>query len=182
MRQHTYKFGILLALCSRLATGEVIPTAYVEAANRHGVPPEILYMVAQQESNTKLNIGFYPWPWTLNIAGKGSYYATRQEACVAAERAVREKGEKSVDIGLTQQNWGYIGKKHYGSPCDALNPYDNLNNGALELSLCFEKRGDWIEAAGCYHRPAGGRPAELYKASISKRLARFRGEQVSTRD
>lgn len=182
MKNIALSFSTLLALISNCAHAEVIPSAYLDAANRHGVPPEILYAVAQQESNAKLNIGFYPWPWTLNIAGKGAYFSTRQAACEAAERAIKEKGEKSVDIGLTQQNWGYIGKSHYSNPCDALNPYQNLETGALELRRCFDKRGDWIEAAGCYHRPAGGKPAELYKSSISKRLTRFRSNQLSTRD
>lgn len=173
----TSSLALLLALqmASTMAyCSEAIPSAYVEAARAQGIPSDILYVVAQQESNTRLNIGYYPWPWTLNVAGKAMYFNSRVEACQALVSAIRTNGEFKVDIGLTQQNWGYVGRRHYGQPCDALNPYDNLRVGAIELRKCYEARGNWIEAAGCYHRPAGGEPARKYRAFVQERLQRLK--------
>ncbi|MGE9765324.1 transglycosylase SLT domain-containing protein [Pseudomonas sp. PDM20] len=171
-----------LILASTLLLGQhaagdqltAIPDAYLEAAATKNIPPVLLYAIAEQESVGKLNIGFYPWPWTLNVAGQGMRFATRQEACSAALNAIQKHGGTSVDIGIAQQNWGWTGKRHYSHPCDALNPYENLRVAAVELRKCFDARGDWLEAAGCYHRPAGGEPARRYKELIAKRLQRLK--------
>lgn len=157
----------LLAYCS-IAAAEV-PSAYVRIANSKGVPPSVLWTIATVESNTKLNIGYYPWPWTLNVAGKPYFFPTRDEACNKALDAIAEHGGKSVDIGFTQNNWGYNGINYFTSPCDALDPTANLEAAADILRKCYDARKDWIEAAGCYHRPAGGAPAQKYKATFSKR-------------
>lgn len=166
---------LLMTSIAMSANAETPPPAYQRAALAQGVPPAVLYTVAKVESNFKIKIGYYPWPWTLNIKGKGSYYATRGEACSAALDGLRQHGKYGVDIGLTQQNWGWIGSQHYAHPCDALSPNDNLNTAAIELRKCFEREGDWVRAAGCYHRPAGGEPARIYRAIFSKKYSQVIG-------
>lgn len=149
---------------------EIPPPAYQVAAHAGGTPSELLYAVAKTESNTKLRIGYFPWPWTLNIKGKPFYFATRQEACSAALEGIREHGERGVDIGLTQQNWGYVGKSWFSHPCDALDPYANLQAASKQLRRYYDSSGDWVTAAGQYHRPAGGQPAKRYRAAVRSRL------------
>lgn len=167
--------SFIVLICSVQARGEVPPPAYQRAAIINGVPPAVLYSVAKVESNLKIKIGYYPWPWTLNVKGRGSYYATRAEACIAVMEGLRQHGKYGVDIGLTQQNWGWVGSQHYAHPCDALSPSDNLNTAAIELRRCFEKEGDWVRAAGCYHRPAGGEPARRYREIFSKKYMQIIG-------
>jgi hypothetical protein len=169
--------GITLSLIAMVfcgLTGEALadqpPPAYVNISNAAGVPPELLYAVAKTESNTQLNIGYYPWPWTLNVAGKPMRFNTQELACEAAVRAISEKGANSVDIGLGQLNWGYNGKNYFSHPCDSLNPIPNLQVAAYLLRTHYNATGDWIEAAGRYHRPAGGKPAEIYRGLIRSRL------------
>lgn len=164
-----------MVLTSTHAAAEPPPPAYQRAALANGVPPAVLYAVAKVESNFKIKIGIYPWPWTLNIKGKGSYFATRDEACWAVMEGLRQHGKYGVDIGLTQQNWGWVGAKHYAHPCDALSPNDNLNTAAIELRKCFDREGDWVLAAGCYHRPAGGKPAQLYRERFTKKYRQVLG-------
>ncbi|MDY7563425.1 MULTISPECIES: Soluble lytic murein transglycosylase [unclassified Pseudomonas] len=166
---------LLSVVASANATAETPPPAYQIAALPQGVPPAVLYAVAKVESNFKIRIGYYPWPWTLNIKGKGSYFATRAEACGAVMEGLRQYGKYGVDIGLTQQNWGWIGSQHYVHPCDALSPSDNLATAAIELRKCFDKEGDWVRAAGCYHRPAGGEPARVYREIFSQKYRQVIG-------
>lgn len=155
------------------ALAELPPPTYYEVANQQGVPVEYLYALAKTESNTQLTIGFYPWPWTLNVAGESRRFATFQEACREATEAVKLHGGRKVDIGIGQLNWGYNGQRYFASPCDSLNPRRNLEVAAYLLRQHFNDTGDWLEAAGRYHRPAGGAPATKYKAEIARRLAQI---------
>lgn len=162
----------LYAVCSS-AIAETPPPAYQRAALYGGIPAEVLYTVAKMESSYRIRIGIYPWPWTLNIKGKGYYFATRNEACVAALDGISRHGKYGVDIGLTQQNWGWVGVDNYTAPCDALSPNDNLRTAAVQLRKCFDKEKDWVYAAGCYHRPAGGEPARIYREKFSKKYSKL---------
>lgn len=149
---------------------EMPPPAYQLAAHAAGTPSELLYAVAKTESNAKLRIGYFPWPWTLNVNQKSLYFTTRDEACRAALNGIELHGEFSVDIGLTQQNWGHVGKEWFAHPCDALDPYANLAAASKQLRRYYDQSGDWIVAAGKYHRPAGGEPASRYRAAVRRRL------------
>lgn len=165
-------FLAILSICS-LCMAETPPPAYQRAAIYGGIPVEVLYAIAKIESNFKTRIGIYPWPWTLNVKGKAYYFATRGEACVAAVDGISRHGKYGVDIGLTQQNWGYVGMHNYTSPCDALAPNENLRTAAVEIRKCFNRERDWIKAAGCYHRPAGGEPARIYREKFSKKYSKL---------
>lgn len=158
---------------------EVPPPAYQIAGHAAGTPSELLYAVAKTESNAKLRIGYFPWPWTLNVKGKAMYFASRDEACRAALDAIRQHGERGVDIGLTQQNWGYVGKEWFAHPCDALDPYANLQAASKQLRRYYDTSGDWVTAAGKYHRPAGGAPAKRYRAAVRARLGQICAQSCS---
>ncbi|OLU25667.1 Soluble lytic murein transglycosylase [Pseudomonas sp. PA15(2017)] len=158
---------------------EVPPPAYQLAGHTAGTPSELLYAVAKTESNAKLRIGYFPWPWTLNVKGKAMYFSTREEACRAALEGIQKHGERGVDIGLTQQNWGYVGKEWFSHPCDALDPYANLSAASKQLRRYFDTTGDWLDAAGKYHRPAGGTPARRYRAQVRSRLGQICAQSCS---
>lgn len=156
------------------AYAETPPPAYLRAAEYGGIPAEILYAIAKAESNFRIKIGTYPWPWTLNVNGDAKYFRTREEACIAAQEGIERFGQFKVDIGLTQQNWGYVGSKYYQHPCDSLAPNDNLHTAAKVIRECYDREGDWILAAGCYHRPAGGEPARKYREIVRVKLQQIR--------
>ena len=98
------------------------PGAYQLAGQHHGVPPNVLYAIALQESGMSIRKRRVPWPWTLNIAGRSRYFATRAQACVALQDAQRRISDKRIDVGLAQLNLGYQ-RRHYRQPCDLLDPY-----------------------------------------------------------
>ncbi|MDQ0655206.1 soluble lytic murein transglycosylase-like protein [Pseudomonas cedrina] len=165
--------AFLSALVPLVGNCEVPPPLYGQIAWQQGVPVNYLYAIAQTESNTELTIGFYPWPWTLNVAGTSKRFATFQEACNEAISAVAKYGGKSVDIGIGQLNWGYNGHKYFSTPCDSLFPRRNLEVAAMLLRTHYQTTGDWLEAAGMYHRPAGGEPARRYRKEIERRLSKI---------
>lgn len=169
--------GCCLAVLASLAKAAEVPPAYFDAASLHQVPPEVLYAVATTESVVSLKAGRRPWPWTLNVAGEGFRFATRRAACSALMQALQET--RLVDVGIAQLNvrWQpqlFGAGKRFSNPCDALNPYANLEEAARLLRGHFEATGDWVQAAGRYHRPAGGEPAARYRRLIAAELERLR--------
>ncbi|RMV76070.1 hypothetical protein ALP05_200168 [Pseudomonas caricapapayae] len=168
-------------LCCAIASqaAELPPPAYQLAAHAANIPPEVLYSVALQESGTKLRGRLVPWPWTLNVAGAGYRFATRADACTALIIALAQAGPKHVDVGIGQINMGWNGHRFKSSnPCEALNPYKNLDVAAQMLAELRASGSDWITVAGRYHRPAGGAPAANYRKAFAKHLSRVTGIQL----
>ncbi|APQ11030.1 lytic transglycosylase [Pseudomonas oryzihabitans] len=173
--------GLLLQVMALGAlAAETPPPAYQLAAYQAGIPSEVLYSVALQESGTRLRghgQQLVPWPWTLNVAGAGYRFATRADACTALLVALRTVDAKRVDVGIAQINMGWNASR-FGrgvSPCEALNPYKNLEVAARMLAELRAEGGSWISVAGRYHRPAGGAPAARYREKFAKHLSRITG-------
>ncbi|PNO64561.1 transglycosylase SLT domain-containing protein [Serratia marcescens] len=170
------------------AANQPVPSGYRAVALRHGVPPESLYSVALAETSMapKSIISVTrgggpapdverPWPWTINVAGKGYRYASRLQAWEALQRFLKTHPRKRIDVGIAQVNLGWNGH-HFSSTWEAFDPYTNLNAAAAILRECYDRNpGSWLVAAGCYHHPAGGTPAARYKAIVSRKLARLNG-------
>lgn len=173
MKSHALAFTTGLFISS-LQASEIPPPAYQLAAYDTTVPTDVLYAIAVQESGTPLRGKLIPWPWTLNVATVSYRYPTRSAACAALLTAINEVGAKRVDAGLGQLNIGWQ-RERFDHPCDALDPYQNLILTARILAEHKPKSRNWIEAAGRYHRPAGGRPAERYRESFARHLKRIRG-------
>ena len=105
-----------------------------------------------------------PWPWTLNIKGRGHYFVSRQAAWRALLDALAEE-DPSVDIGLMQVNWRYH-RRDLGSPWQALEPYHNLRVGAAILKRCRTPNIDWWDSVGCYHAPNDPARAQRYRERV----------------
>lgn len=170
--------GGLVASIS-LAHASAIPPAYQQVAQSQGVPASILYAISMNESKKKLASGHVrPWPWTLNVKGKSYFYPTREQACEALHQFTRHYPLKNIDVGIAQVNIGWNGVRFFKRHCDGFEPRDNLRVASIILKECFQKHGDWVSAAGCYHHPKGGSPARRYKAGIRAHLAQIHGRQV----
>lgn len=147
------------------------PPAYQLAAHDAGVPSIVLFAVVLQESGMRLQGRFIPWPWTLNVAGSAYRYRTRADACRALRAAIPIASATHVDVGLAQINLGYQ-RERFADPCDALDPYRNLDAAASILREQHVAGEDWLVAVGRYHRPAGGAIAARYRQQVAVRLAR----------
>ena len=179
--RRTARVATVLGLfaCARFALAlEVTPPAYQLAARQAGVPSPVLYAVALQESGTRLRGRLIPWPWTLNVAGKGERYATRAAACAGLRRALIQTSASRIDAGLGQINLGYQAHR-YDHPCDLLDPYRNLAVAAEILQEQHEPGENWLIAIGRYHRPAGGEPAARYRRNVHQHLIRVLGPATS---
>ncbi|ALM54104.1 glucosaminidase domain-containing protein [Halomonas huangheensis] len=153
-----------------------IPSAYVVAAEDNGIPPEVLYAVAMTESKMSLEHTVRPWPWTLNVAGKGYRYDTRDEACTALRSFLQQT--RVVDVGIAQMNVRWQTQvfgpgKRFSDPCAGLDPYANLDEASKVIRQHYDASGDWVVAAGRYHRPAGGTPAARYRRKVREELAQL---------
>lgn len=169
--------GLCLAFAPLVVWAQ-IPETYQRVARQTGVPVTVLYAVALQESGISVRRRHLPWPWTLNIAGKGRYFATRDEACQALLRARRSINAKRIDVGLMQLNLGYQ-QRHYRQPCDLLEPTRNLTVAASILRQHRRSGESWMPAIGRYHRPAGGAPAARYRRSVTKHLDQLTARRLS---
>lgn len=163
--------ALLLSAASSVASTNMqsVPSGYQKVALQHGVPAESLYSLALAESSRKLPQGTRPWPCTINVAGKGYRYESRQAAWQALQQFMKNHPLKRIDVGIAQVNLGWNGYR-FNSTWDAFDPYINLNAAARILRECWERSpGSWLKAAGCYHHPAGGKPAARYRQIVSQK-------------
>lgn len=159
----------VLLILPPVCVARTVPVGYRQVAQQAGVPADLLYAVALTESGTRVAQGVRPWPWTLNVAGTGYRYVTRAQACSALRRFMQTTSHKRIDAGLGQINIGWNGQ-HFATPCDALAPYPNLHVTAKLLRQHYDKWRSWHEAAGRYHHPAGGKPAQRYRQQVIRHL------------
>ncbi|WP_409160572.1 lytic transglycosylase domain-containing protein [Pectobacterium sp. B2J-2] len=151
-------------------TLQQIPAAYRQIAKDARVPAESLYSLSLTESSRALPYGERPWPWSINVAGKTYRYETRELAWQALRKFIRQVPLKNIDVGIGQVNLGWNGHR-FRSFYDAFDPLTNLRVTAQILRECYDaKPGSWLRAAGCYHHPAGGQPAERYMAIVRNKL------------
>lgn len=119
------------------------------AATKHGVPFQILRAIARVESGRMTNGVFQPWPWAVNLDGKGLYFETRRAAAayLAQNRAA---GRTNFDVGCFQINNTWHGQAFAGID-DMLDPNRNADYAARFLSELFAEVGSWEIAVGHYH-------------------------------
>ena len=164
---------VLIVLPCPAWSEDVVPSGYQLVAAEKKIPDRIFYAVALAESGRKLPADRVrrPWPWTLNVAGDGYYYATRLEAWQAL-RGWLDQGKRSIDIGLMQVNWRYH-QARLGDPWQALDPYHNLRVGADILQDCYANERDWWASVGCYHAPANPERAARYRRRVESQWRRI---------
>ena len=125
--------------------------AIASAEQGSGVPNQLLDAISRVESGRydAQQGGVRAWPWTINVAGQGHYYASRAEA-VAAAAGYRASGIKSMDVGCTQINLMYH-PAAFGSLEAAFDPAHNAAYAAGFLTDLFHQTGSWPHAAAAYH-------------------------------
>jgi len=123
--------------------------AAVFAAQREGVPLSVLQAIALNESGQRRDGHFRPWPWTVNMEGKGMWFVSRAEALTYAEKEYA-RGARSFDIGCFQINFKWHGD-HFRSIDHMFEPLANAVYAARFLRSLYAERGSWEAAAGAYH-------------------------------
>ncbi len=134
---------------------------------RNGIPAHLLAAISSTESgrwHNELGLAL-PWPWTINVEGKGYYYDSKAEA-VAKTAAFIRGGARSIDVGCMQVNLKHHAKA-FSSLEEAFDPAANVAYSAKFLRNNYDEMGDWIKATAAYHSRTHARGKE-YLARIEK--------------
>ena len=125
-----------------------------EGANH--LPPGLLGAIAMVESGrSDPRTGRpAPWPWTINVAGAGFFFQTKEEA-IAAVEAARATGVRSIDVGCMQVNLMHHSDA-FATLDQAFDPGANAAYAAGFLTRLFQQAGSWPEAAASYHSATPG--------------------------
>ena len=140
------------------------------AAKATGVPETVLYAISLAETGRKKNKRFGPWPWTVNMEGRGVWF----ESYAAAQEFVdREfgRGARSFDVGCFQLNYKWHGRG-FSSIEEMFDPMANALYAAKFLQELYLEMGNWSDAAGAYHSRTP-KFANKYKARFEKIYAQL---------
>ncbi len=151
----------LSLVCDRVA---------VEASQASGVPLSVLKAIALTESGRRRDGAFRPWPWTVNMEGKGSFHSSRDEALAYVYQHFR-RGARSFDVGCFQINYRWHGQ-HFDSIEAMFDPRGNAMYAARFLRELHAELGSWDKAAGAYHSRTPEH-ANRYRATYQSHRARF---------
>lgn len=136
------------------------------------IPVDVLGAVALTETGIRKGKKFTPWPWALNVNGKGYIYKSREQAFLAARKFLGQ-GKTSIDMGCMQMNWRWHKNRFGASVNNALDPLKNVMAAGRFLKEHYKKYGNWTKAIGRYH---SGTPQYasryLKKASVNRNLMR----------
>lgn len=142
--------------------------AAARAAQRHGVPAEVLQAIMLTETGRDRAGEFRPWPWAVNQGGEGLWFPGPDEALAHIETQVAA-GVTNLDVGCFQLNVRWHGAR-FSSAADMLDPDQNAAYAAAFLARLRTETGDWPAAAARYHSRTEEHAAR-YRAKFEAILA-----------
>lgn len=154
-------------------TMNICRQAATAAADRHDIPREVMQAITLVETRTRRDGQSGPWPWTVNVAGKGGWFESRAAALLHAQRALAG-GETSFDVGCFQLNFRWHGK-HFASIDHMFEPEPSGDYAARFLKDLHAETGDWLRAAGLYHSRTP-KHSNRYRALVADAVAGMDGQ------
>jgi hypothetical protein len=130
------------------------------------VDPKILAGIALNESG----LNGHAWPWTLNVAGRGYFFRSREDAYRAIELLLVEH-RCDFDVGIMQVNWCYHGYR-FASPWEALAPAMNIRVAEDILNENYRKTHSVVQAVAYYHS-ANPAPGQAYLERFKRHLSQI---------
>src|SRR5215472_12112285 len=125
--------------------------AAIDSAEKSShLPRRLLGAIAEVESGRPDDAGkVRPWPWTINAAASGQFFATKQEA-IDAVRVLQAQGVQSIDVGCMQVNLMHH-PDAFASLDEAFDPTANTLYAARFLRSLYAMSRSWSQATGAYH-------------------------------
>jgi hypothetical protein len=152
---HLAVFAMFLAWCpvhaAILGDTQTCGSAMATTERADRLPTQMLNAIGIVESG-RLNLRtgvVAPWPWTINIAGKGYMFDTAA-AAVAAVQTAQAAGIQSIDVGCMQVNLVYH-PHAFANLEEAFDPASNVRYAAEFLLRLHAQVGDWGAAVAAYH-------------------------------
>ena len=143
-----------------IAGGKLCTQQFPVQEQQQHIPTHLLAAISTTESgrwHKELGMAV-PWPWTINVNGKGYYFNTKAEA-IARTQSLLAAGQRSIDVGCMQVNL----KHHAGAFAnlnEAFEPATNVAYAAKFLRDNYAELGDWIKATAAYHSRTEARGRE----------------------
>lgn len=162
MKYLTYIFFVVFLFFSKSAKGSVEKLMAVAEMNT-GVPAKYIKATCTHESKSFYKGKKQPWPWTLNVEGKGIYFKNKDAAVTYANLYI-SKGKKNLDIGMCQINWYWHGQQ-FNSVAELIEPLNNVIYAANYLKK-LSKGKTWEYAIGAYHSPSNPKRAKAYLKKV----------------
>ncbi len=139
----------LLASPTAASTQNICDTAAYQTARETGVPVSVLLSITRTETGRNQGGSLEPWPWTVNMEGKGKWFET-EDAARAYVFQHFKRGARSFDVGCFQINYKWHGAA-FRSIDQMFDPIENARYAAAFLKDLYDESGDWSAAAGAYH-------------------------------
>ncbi len=145
------------------------------AAQATGVPLEVLSAISLTETGRRIDGRSRAWPWTVNMEGKGVWFATPDEALTYVNEHFA-RGARSFDVGCFQINYRWHGNA-FSSIEEMFDPARNALYAAQYLRNLYAETGSWSRAAGAYHSRTP-QYADRYRARFDRILASLSGGDI----
>lgn len=143
--------GAALPVDPLIEGAKLCTRALPEHERKYRIPQHLLSAIASTESgrwHKGLNLAL-PWPWTINAAGQGYYFDTKEEA-IRKVRELQRQGITSIDVGCMQVNLHHH-PEAFHNLSQAFDPVSNVGYAASFLRRNYEEMGSWKDAAAAYH-------------------------------
>ncbi len=157
------------------------PPAFRHAAQKYGLPADVLYAIALVESGRSTSAhGKKVWPWTLNVDHRAVYAESDTKAIRVLEASIAE-GVAPIAVGIMQVLWSAHAWRFDHDPEKALDPHRNIDVGAWILRENFDASGDLWKAVGLYYAGSLDTPrrkaqADAYRMRVARALVKELGK------
>ncbi len=145
------------------AVSAICDQAAVVVAEETGVPLDVLRALTRTETGRGKRSD--PWPWTVNMEGKGVWFDGKDDAMAYVFRHFK-RGARSFDVGCFQINYKWHGQA-FDSIEQMFEPLPNARYAAKFLTQMYRETGNWTDAAGAYHSKTPSY-AKKYRARFTK--------------
>lgn len=162
-----FSFNFPTRAISSQDLSQICDQAAVYAAQKTGVPISVLQAISLTETGRKRGGEMRPWPWTVNMEGKGIWFDSEDDARAYVYKNYK-RGARSFDVGCFQINYKWHGQK-FASIEEMFEPNPNALYAANFLLKLYREKGDWSGAAGAYHSRT-----QKYAEKYEKRFNEFR--------
>lgn len=164
-------FFILVIAASSLIAKEV-PLGFIRIARECNTPNKILYAIAMTETEMSMGNGKSGiWHNTINFQKKPYLFRNRIDMYNFAKKLI-SNGYQSFDIGVMQINWKWQ-KNKVKSLWELTDIKRNIQVGCQILKEGYNRRHDWILAAGYYHSPSNKKYAQNYINAFKKKMKKI---------